>query len=165
MRAICLALTFLARYGVDAVAVQPKEVDLAAMLLSSSPAGVRNQGATSVARRELMSKALAASSLLGAGAANAEIDYAGLPYLGGQTKIDINNANVRVFTKKPGMYPSAAGKIVSHAPYKNKDDMYAKAEFTAEEAAVTKKYDGDFLYLEPKAEYIIDNINNGLYRR
>eukprot|EP00427_Karlodinium_veneficum_P051550 CAMPEP_0169352412 /NCGR_PEP_ID=MMETSP1017-20121227/25316_1 /TAXON_ID=342587 /ORGANISM="Karlodinium micrum, Strain CCMP2283" /LENGTH=80 /DNA_ID=CAMNT_0009448773 /DNA_START=58 /DNA_END=297 /DNA_ORIENTATION=+ len=80
MRTICLALVFLARYGVDAVAVQPKEVDLAAMLLSSSPVGARNQGATSVARRELMSKALAASSLLGAGAANAEIDYAGLPY-------------------------------------------------------------------------------------
>eukprot|EP00427_Karlodinium_veneficum_P007930 CAMPEP_0169083014 /NCGR_PEP_ID=MMETSP1015-20121227/11852_1 /TAXON_ID=342587 /ORGANISM="Karlodinium micrum, Strain CCMP2283" /LENGTH=47 /DNA_ID= /DNA_START= /DNA_END= /DNA_ORIENTATION= len=47
MRTICLPFVFLA--CVDAVAVQPKEVDLAAMLLSSSPAAARSQGTSSVA--------------------------------------------------------------------------------------------------------------------
>merc|ERR1719498_2162965 len=64
-----------------------------------------------------MAKALAASSLLGAGAANAEIDYAGIGYLGGQSKIDVNNANVRVYAKKQGLYPNAAGKMVAKAPF------------------------------------------------
>ena len=30
--------------------------------------------------------------------------------------------------------------------------------------AATKKYDANFIFLEPKPEYVIDNINNGLYR-
>ena len=43
--------------------------------------------------------------------ANAIIDYAGLPGLGGSDKIDINNANVRVYVKIQGMYPGCAGKV------------------------------------------------------
>ena len=58
----------------------------------------------------------------------------------------------------------AAGKIVSKAPYKSKEDMYSKAGFSAAEAAAVKKYDANFIFLEPRPEYIIDNINNGLYR-
>ena len=117
-----------------------------------------------VARRELLSKVLGASALLGAAAANAEIDYAGVGYLGGASIIDVNNANVRVYQKLPGVYPNAAGKIVSKAPYKSKEDMYTKAGFLPAEAAAVKKYDANFIFLEPRPEYIIDNINNGLYR-
>ena len=62
------------------------------------------------------------------------------------------------------MYPGAAGKIVSNVPYKGKEDMYSKAGFSAAEAAAVKKYDANFIFLEPRPEYIIDNINNGLYR-
>merc|ERR1719408_154851 len=115
-------------------------------------------------RREILAKAMGASALLGAAAANAEIDYAGVGHLGGAKQIDVNNANVRVYQKLPGLYPNAAGKIVSKAPYKSKEDMYAKAGFTSNEAAAVKKYDANFIYLEPRPEYIIDNINNGLYR-
>ena len=50
------------------------------------------------------------------------------------------------------------------APYKSKEDMYTKAGFSAPEAAAVKKYDANFIFLEPRPEYIIDNINNGLYR-
>eukprot|EP00966_Prymnesium_polylepis_P182019 4216731-Prymnesium_polylepis.1 len=50
-----------------------------------------------VARRELLSKVLGASAMLGAAAANAEIDYAGVGYLGGASIIDVNNANIRVY--------------------------------------------------------------------
>jgi photosystem II PsbU protein len=117
-----------------------------------------------VNRRELVAKALGTSAFLGAAAANAEVDYAGVGYLGGSKTIDVNNANVRVYQKLPGMYPNAAGKLVSKAPYKNKEDMYAKAGFSQKEAEFCKKYDSNFIFLEPRPEYIIDNINNGLYR-
>jgi len=117
-----------------------------------------------IARRELLSKVLLASTMLGAAAANAEIDYPGVGYLGGDSIIDVNNANIRVYQRLPGMYPSAAGKIVSNAPYKSKEDMYAKAKLSPAEAAATKKYESKFIFLEPRPEYIIDNINNGLYK-
>jgi len=117
-----------------------------------------------VNRRELLTKTLGTTAFLGAAAANAEVDYAGVGYLGGASTIDVNNANIRVYQKLPGMYPNAAGKVVSHAPYKNKEDMYARAGFSAKEAEATRKFDSRFIYLEPRPEYIIDNINNGLYR-
>merc|ERR1719230_1624898 len=117
-----------------------------------------------IARREVLSKVLGASALFTAAAANAEIDYAGVGFLGGAKTIDVNNANVRVYQKLPGVYPNAAGKIVSKAPYKSKEDMYTKAGFSTPEAEAVKKYDANFIYLEPRPEYIIDNINNGLYR-
>merc|ERR1719253_493090 len=113
-----------------------------------------------VPRRQLMSKVLGSAALLSAGAANAEIDYAGVGFLGGSSTIDVNNANVRVYAKLPGMYPNAAGKMVSKAPFKNSADMYSKAGFTSTEAATVKKYESRFIFLEPKPEYIIDNINN-----
>jgi len=119
---------------------------------------------SAVPRRELVSKVLGSAALLSAGAANAEIDYAGVGFLGGSSTIDVNNANVRVYAKLPGMYPNAAGKMVSKAPFKNAADMYTKAGFTSVEAATVKKYESRFIFLEPKPEYIIDNINNGLYR-
>lgn len=118
----------------------------------------------SLDRREVFTKILSSAALLSALPAMAEIDYAGVGYLGGSSQIDVNNANVRVYQKLPGVYPNAAGKIVTKAPYKSKEDMYAKAGFTAQEAANVKKYDSKFIFLEPKPEYQIDQINNGLYR-
>jgi len=135
-------------------ALQASQPRATAVIMSAEP----------VLRREVLSKVLGASALLGAAVANAEIDYAGVGYLGGAKTIDVNNANVRVYQKLPGVYPNAAGKIVSKAPYKSKEDMYAKAGFTGPEAAAVKKYDANFIFLEPRPEYIIDNINNGLYR-
>ena len=118
----------------------------------------------SIGRREIISKVLGSATLLAATAANADIDYAGVGFLGGSSTIDVNNANIRVYTKLPGMYPNAAGKIVSNVPFKGKEDMYSKCGFTAAESAAVKKYDSKFIFLEPRPEYIIDNINNGLYR-
>merc|ERR1719471_1915860 len=116
-------------------------------------------------RREMISKVLGSAALVGgAAAANAEIDYAGVGYLGGASIIDVNNANIRVYQKLPGVYPNAAGKIVSNAPYKSKEELYTKAKLSSAEAAAVKKYESKFIFLEPRPEYIIDNINNGLYR-
>merc|ERR1719333_315074 len=95
----------------------------------------------SVGRREIFSKVLGSAALLSALPAMAEIDYAGVGYLGGASQIDVNNANIRVYQKLPGVYPNAAGKIIKSAPYKSKEDMYSKAGFTGPEAAAVKKYD------------------------
>ena len=62
-------------------------------------------GASALApsRRAFLSKvAGAATGAAVAAPAFADTDYAGLPYLGGSEKIDINNANVRVYAKLPG---------------------------------------------------------------
>merc|ERR1712217_576762 len=112
----------------------------------SSPAKMSAVKGEPIARRDFISKTLGASALFAATAANADIDYAGVGYLGGAAQIDVNNANVRVYTKKPGMYPTIATKIVSNVPYKNKDDMYAKAKFTEKEAETVKQYDSQFIF-------------------
>jgi len=76
----------------------------------------------------------------------------------------VNNANVRAYLRMPGMYPAAAGKIVSHGPYKSIADVYAIPGLTSAEKDVIKKYESRFTAKEPSPEYVIDRINNGLYR-
>jgi hypothetical protein len=51
-------------------------------------------------------------------------------YLGGGDKVDLNNANVRAYVKYPGLYPTIAGKIVSHGPYKNVGDVFSASGLT-----------------------------------
>ena len=76
----------------------------------------------------------------------------------------MNNSNIRVYQKLPGMYPNAAGKVVKNLPYKSAGDMYSKCGFTPTESAAVKKYESRFIFLEPKPEYVMDAFNNGLYR-
>jgi len=85
---------------------------------------------------------------------------AGVGFLGGGDKIDVNNANVRVYVRFPGMYPTVAGKIVSHGPYKSVADLYSISGLTEAEKAMLKKYESKFVTLEPAPEYQIDRINN-----
>lgn len=80
--------------------------------------------------------------------------------------VDLNNANIRSYLRMKGMYPGAAGKIVSHGPYKTVSDVYNIPGLTAAEKDVIKKYEsaGRFSANQPAPEYVIDRINNGLYR-
>jgi photosystem II PsbU protein len=96
--------------------------------------------------------------------ANAIRDYEGVGFLGGSEIVDLNNANVRVYTKMPGMYPSVAGKIVSNGPYKTVGDVYSIPGLTSAEKEILKKYESRFTALTPQADYVIDRYNNGLYR-
>ena len=111
---------------------------------------------------------LGAAAAFGAAAipavANAKVDYENVAYLGGGSTVDLNNANVRAYLRLPGMYPAAAGKIVSNGPYKSVADVYSIPGLTAAEKDVIKKYESRFTTKEPAAEYVIDRINNGLYR-
>merc|ERR1719199_1503980 len=115
--------TLVALSGVAAVsAFTPTSLPAAPVVRTSSPMMAEE----TLGRRQLFSKAAGAAALFSAAAANAEVDYAGVGYLGGSSIIDVNNANIRVYQKLPGMYPNAAGKIVSNAPYKSKEEMYTK---------------------------------------
>jgi photosystem II PsbU protein len=121
-------------------------------------------------RREFLSSAaaaVAAGVFLGVaapGAANAIRDYENVAYLGGSDKIDINNANVRAYLKLQGMYPSAGGKIASHGPYNSVSEIYNIPGLTGKEKDAMKKHESKFVALKPEADYVIDRINNGLYR-
>mmetsp|Transcript_35940 Transcript_35940/g.111268 ORF Transcript_35940/g.111268 Transcript_35940/m.111268 type:complete len:136 (-) Transcript_35940:49-456(-) len=116
-------------------------------------------------RRAFLGKvAGAATGAAVAAPAFADTDYAGLPYLGGSSKIDINNANVRVYVKLPGMYPGAAGKIASNGPYKSVSEVYSIKGMSEKEKAAIKKIESRLITLEPSPMYVIDRLNNGLYR-
>jgi photosystem II PsbU protein len=115
-------------------------------------------------RRQLLQTAVIGAVALIPSLAGAEIDYAGVKYLGGGDKVDVNNANIRAFTQFPGMYPSAAAKILKAVPdtgYKSAGDLYNAPGLTSAEKDVIKKYEGKFVFLDPKPEYVIDRLNNG----
>jgi photosystem II PsbU protein len=64
----------------------------------------------------------------------------------------------------PGMYPTVAGKVVSNGPYAAVGDIYKIPGLTSAEADVLKKYESKFTAKAPSPDYVIDRINNGLYR-
>lgn len=112
-----------------------------------------------------MGQVAAAAALALPLVANADVDYDGIKYLGGGDQIDLNNANIRAYLRLSGMYPGAAGKIASNkVPFKAVSDVYNIPGLTAKEKEVIKKYESRFVVLEPKPEYVIDRMNNGLYR-
>merc|ERR1719267_113763 len=122
---------------------------------------IASVSALAPSRRQFLSKvAGAATGAAVAAPALADTDYAGLPYLGGSTKIDVNNANVRVYAKLPGMYPGAAGKIASNGPYKSVSDLYNIKGMSEKEKAAIKKYESRLMTLEPSPMYVIDRLNN-----
>ncbi|KAJ1639090.1 chloroplast psbU [Pavlovales sp. CCMP2436] len=121
----------------------------------------------SSSRRQMVQTAALGVAALFPALAGAEINYDGVKYLGGGDKVDVNNANIRAFTQYPGMYPSAASKILKAMPdagYKSASDLYGVAGLTDGEKNVIKKWENKFVFLEPKPEYVIDRLNNGLYR-
>jgi photosystem II PsbU protein len=116
-------------------------------------------------RRDFLSQAAVVAGLATfAPAANAVRDYDNVAYLGGSNIVDINNANVRVYLKMPGLYPTVAGKIASNGPYKSVSEVYSIPGLTGQEKELIKKYESRFTTTTPSADYVIDRINNGLYR-
>mmetsp|Transcript_47893 Transcript_47893/g.57982 ORF Transcript_47893/g.57982 Transcript_47893/m.57982 type:complete len:151 (+) Transcript_47893:66-518(+) len=143
-------------------------------ILASAVVGFVPQGtvqkntalSASEGRRDFIGAAAAAGvAAFGAALpANADRDYAGVGLLGGGNIVDINNANVRVYLKMPGLYPSIAGKIVTYGPYKSVGDLYSIPGLSSAEKDVIKKYESRFVVTEAAPIYTIDKINNGLYR-
>ena len=143
-----------------------------------------NMQADSVSRRDLFKNAAAIGLAAMPFAANALVEYENVPFLGGSDIIDINNANVRVYTRLPGMYPTIAKQIVKNVPFKSVEDLYTLKTLSSEQKEIIKKYEKNLVALEPAPEviffftifrtrksltqwfvqYVLDNINNGLYR-
>lgn len=125
----------------------------------------RPASAIAAERRDFLSQAAVVAGLAAfAPAANAVRDYENVGYLGGSGIVDINNANVRVYLKMPGLYPTVAGKIASNGPYKSVSEVYSIPGLTGPEKDLIKKYESRFTTTPPSADYVIDRINNGLYR-
>lgn len=128
-----------------------------------APQAARASTELAAERREFLSAFGAAAGMAAfAPVANANREYENVKFLGGGQIVDVNNANVRVYLKMPGMYPSAAGKIASNGPYKAVSEIYNIPGLTGAEKEVMKKYESRFTAQAPSADYVIDRINNGL---
>jgi photosystem II PsbU protein len=62
------------------------------------------------------------------------------------------------------MYPNIAAKVVNGGPFKTVADVYNIPGLTSAEKEFLKKNEGRFVTLDAKPEYVMDKINNGLYR-
>lgn len=145
------------------------KVTVKSATVSANRRGLRMQSDSEpvVSRRALLSGALAAAlaaALARARPAQARIDYEGIGYLGGGDKIDVNNANVRAYRKFPGLYPTAAKKIVQGGPYGTPEDILKNPELSERDKEVIKKYMDRFVALPPTPEYFTDRVNNGIYK-
>jgi len=117
-------------------------------------------GAPALTRRAALAAAAAAVAAVVAGPAaaprpaSAEVEYAGVPFLGGSEIVDINNANVRAYMKYPGMYPTLAGLIAKHGPYAKASDVMDIPGLTEQQKATLKKYEDKMVVLQPTPEYV-----------
>merc|ERR1712207_61517 len=115
-------------------------------------------------RQQVASAGAAAAVALTPVAATAIVDYDAIKYLGGSDKVDVNNANVQAFRQFPGMYPTAAGQIATHGPYSKVSDIYDIPGLEERVKDIMKKFEGQFVCLPPNQAYVLDRVNNGMYR-
>ncbi|MBE9181234.1 photosystem II complex extrinsic protein PsbU [Oculatella sp. LEGE 06141] len=80
-------------------------------------------------------------------------------------KIDLNNSNVRAFTKYPGMYPTLAGMIVRNAPFNKVEDIFNMPGITERQKEILQANLDYFTVTQ--AENALteggDRYNNGIY--
>merc|ERR1712205_281643 len=99
------------------------------------------QAKDDMSRGGMLGSLAAGASVALSSAAGALIDDEVVPFLGGGDKLDMNNANIRVYLKLPGMYPTIAAKVTSKGPYKSMSEVYSQAGLTEAEKTVLKKYE------------------------
>ena len=134
-------------------------------LRSANAASCVQMNAEGVSRRDFAG--LAGAAIIAAPAlANADTEYPNVPFLGGADQIDVNNANIRVYTRFPGLYPTIAGLLVKNGPYANTANIREKLgpKLTPEQLVILDKYEKNLVALKPAPEYVEDIWNNGLYR-
>lgn len=130
-----------------------------------TPMRMTSEPPAKMSRRSLLAAAAAAvSATVLPKIVRAEREYANVGYLGGSDKIDVNNANVRAYQKFRGFYPTLAGIIVSNGPYESIDEIYKLEGITDTMKKTLDEYKEQLVALEPAPEYVLDRINNGLYR-
>jgi photosystem II PsbU protein len=80
-------------------------------------------------------------------------------------KIDLNNSNVRAFTRYPGMYPTLAGMIVRNAPFESVEDVFNMPGLTERQKEILQA-NLDYFTVTPAASALTeggDRYNNGIY--
>ncbi|GMH53140.1 hypothetical protein TrRE_jg12081 [Triparma retinervis] len=73
-------------------------------------------------------------------------------------KIDLNSAYVTDYKQFRGLYPTIAGKLASHGPYKNVKDMYKMAGITKNEQKILKTYEKEFI-VQPPGRLFLERVN------
>merc|ERR550537_1875711 len=121
-------------------------------------------GWLSTRRQHVAAGVAAATVALTPAVSQAMIDYDGVKYLGGTDQVDINNANVQAYRQFPGMYPTAAGAIATHGPYKEVGDIYKIPNLDPRVIETMKKFEKNLVCLPVSPAYALDRINNGMYR-
>lgn len=140
----------MAFVGVNGIVAGRKTASRATCVKMSS-----SEESTTPDRREfILGAAAAAFMFVAPNAARADIEYDGVPFLGGAEQIDVNNANIRVFQKYPGLYPNIGRLIVKYGPYKDVAQIYEIPELTDAQKETIKKYEDKLVTLEPRPEYV-----------
>jgi photosystem II PsbU protein len=80
-------------------------------------------------------------------------------------KIDLNNANVRLFRKYRGYYPSLASKIVQNAPYDKVEDVLEIPDLSERQKQLLLDHMEDFAVTPPADVFNEgdDRFNPGIY--
>jgi len=81
-------------------------------------------------------------------------------------KIDLNNTNVRAFSRYPGMYPNLASKIIKNAPYEKVDDVLSLKGLSERQKRILQANLDNFTVTETESSFNEgdDRFNNGIYR-
>jgi len=81
-------------------------------------------------------------------------------------KIDLNNTNVRAFQRYPGLYPTLARKIITHAPYAKVEDVLSIEGLSERQKQVLEANLPHFTVTEVESTFTEgdDRFNNGIYR-
>lgn len=81
------------------------------------------------------------------------------------TKVDLNNANVRLFRKYRGFYPTLAKKIVDNAPYSKVEDVLQIAGLSEGQKELLQANLDDFTVTAPADVFNEggDRYNPGYY--
>lgn len=80
-------------------------------------------------------------------------------------KIDLNNANVRLFRQYRGYYPTLAAKIVNNAPYQKVEDVLKIPDLSERQKELLQEHLDDFA-VTPQADVFNeggDRYNPGIY--
>jgi photosystem II PsbU protein len=82
------------------------------------------------------------------------------------SKIDLNNTNVRAFTRYPGMYPTLARMIVKYAPFESVEDLLNMPDLSDRQKDILRANFDNFTVSEPSDVFTEggDRFNNGIYR-
>lgn len=82
------------------------------------------------------------------------------------TKIDLNNTNVRAFTRYPGMYPTLARMIVKYAPFESVEAVLNMPDLSDRQKDLLRSNFDNFTVSDPSDVFTEggDRFNNGIYR-